>query len=40
MTEEVKFHLDVAKEQMEEAIHHLDKVLAKIRAGKANTLTQ
>tara|TARA_B100001142_G_C14323063_1_gene651218 strand:+ start:728 stop:1291 length:564 start_codon:yes stop_codon:yes gene_type:complete len=37
MTEEVKFHLDVAKEQMEEAINHLDKVLGKIRAGKANT---
>lgn len=36
MTEEVKFHLDVAKEQMEESIKHLELVLAKIRAGKAN----
>tara|TARA_A100001037_G_scaffold265117_1_gene256376 strand:- start:731 stop:1294 length:564 start_codon:yes stop_codon:yes gene_type:complete len=36
MTEEVKFQLDVAKEQMEESIKHLELVLAKIRAGKAN----
>ena len=36
MIEEVKFHLDVAKEQMEESIKHLELVLAKIRAGKAN----
>jgi len=36
MTEEVNFHLDVAKEQMQEAIMHLDQVLSKIRAGKAN----
>lgn len=36
MKEEVKFHLDVAKEQMEESIKHLELVLAKIRAGKAN----
>ena len=36
MTEEVKFHLEVAKEQMEESIKHLEVVLAKIRAGKAN----
>ena len=36
MIEEVKFHLDVAKEQMEESIRHLELVLAKIRAGKAN----
>ena len=36
MTEEVKFYLEVAKEQMEESIKHLEVVLAKIRAGKAN----
>ena len=36
MIEEVKFQLDVAKEQMEEYIKHLELVLAKIRAGKAN----
>lgn len=36
MTEEVKFYLDVAKEQMEESIQHFEIVLAKIRAGKAN----
>lgn len=36
MTEEVNFHLDVAKEQMQEAIMHLEQVLSKIRAGKAN----
>jgi ribosome recycling factor len=36
MTEEVNFHLDIAKEQMQEAIMHLENVLAKIRAGKAN----
>ena len=36
MIEEVKFHLDVSKEQMEESIKHLELVLAKIRAGKAN----
>jgi ribosome recycling factor len=36
MTEEVNFHLDVAKEQMLEAISHLENVLGKIRAGKAN----
>lgn len=36
MTEEVNFHLDVAKEQMQEAISHLENVLGKIRAGKAN----
>ena len=33
MTEEVKFQLDVAKEQMEESIKHLELVLAKIRAS-------
>jgi len=36
MTEEIKFHLDFAKEQMGEAISHLESTLAKIRAGKAN----
>ena len=36
MTEEVKFYLEVAKEQMDESIKHLEVVLAKIRAGKAN----
>ena len=36
MTEEVKFHLAITKEQMEESIKHLEVVLAKIRAGKAN----
>jgi|TARA_B100000959_G_scaffold122700_1_gene128758 ribosome recycling factor len=36
MTEEVKFQLDVASEQMQDSIKHLEQVLAKIRAGKAN----
>ena len=36
MIEEVNFHLDVAKEAMQEAILHLENVLGKIRAGKAN----
>ena len=36
MTEEVNFHLDIAKEAMQEAISHLENVLGKIRAGKAN----
>ena len=36
MTEEIDFQLDIAKEQMQEAILHLEKVLSKIRAGKAN----
>jgi ribosome recycling factor len=36
MTEEVRFHLEVAKEQMEESIKHLEAVLTKITAGKAN----
>ena len=36
MTEEVKFYIEAAKEQMEESIKHLEVVLAKIRAGKAN----
>jgi len=36
MSEEVEFQLDIAKEQMSEAITHLEKILLKIRAGKAN----
>ena len=36
MTEEVNFQLDIAKEQMQEAIMHLENILGKIRAGKAN----
>ena len=36
MTEEVKFHLDVSKEQMDESIKHLELVLSKIRTGKAS----
>ena len=36
MTEEIKFHLAITKERMEESITHLEIVLAKIRAGKAN----
>jgi len=36
MTEDVNFQLDITKEQMLEAIMHLENVLGKIRAGKAN----
>ena len=36
MSEEVEFQLEIAKEQMHEAIIHLEKILLKIRAGKAN----
>ena len=36
MTEEVNFQLDFAKEQMQEAVSHLESTLGKIRAGKAN----
>ena len=36
MIEEVDFHLEVATEQMQDSIRHLDETLAKIRAGKAN----
>lgn len=36
MTEEINFCLDLAKEQMEGSISHLETVLSKIRAGKAN----
>lgn len=36
MSEEINFHLEVAEEQMQEAVQHLDEVLHKIRAGKAS----
>ncbi|MCC8173558.1 MAG: ribosome recycling factor [Odoribacter sp.] len=36
MNEEVKLYLDDAKEQMQNALNHLENELAKIRAGKAN----
>ena len=36
MNEEVKFHLGIAKEQMQESIKHLKTILENIRAGKAN----
>jgi len=36
MTEDIKFQLDITKEQMQEAITHLENILGKIRAGKAN----
>jgi len=36
MTEEINFQLDIAQEAMQEVINHLETVLAKIRAGKAN----
>ena len=36
MTEEVNFQLDIAKEEMQEAVSHLENTLSKIRAGKAN----
>jgi ribosome recycling factor len=36
MTEEVNFQLDITKEQMQEAVSHLENTLGKIRAGKAN----
>lgn len=36
MNEEVKMYMDEAKEQMQNAIVHLENELAKIRAGKAN----
>lgn len=35
MDEEVQMYLDDAKERMEKALEHLDKVLGKLRAGKA-----
>ena len=36
MNAEVKFHLGIAKEQMQESIKHLKTILENIRAGKAN----
>jgi len=36
MNEEIQFILDEAKENMVKAIHHLEKELSAIRAGKAN----
>ena len=36
MNEEVKLYMDEAKEQMQNALTHLENELAKIRAGKAN----
>lgn len=36
MNEELELYLDDAREKMESAIDHLDKALAKIRAGRAN----
>jgi ribosome recycling factor len=36
MTEDIKFVLDAAKEQMEKAVSHLEAELVKVRAGKAN----
>jgi ribosome recycling factor len=35
MEEEAKFHIDLAKDKMEKAIHHLEDELLHIRAGKA-----
>lgn len=36
MNEEVKLYMDDAKEQMQNAISHLENELSKVRAGKAN----
>ncbi|RPD95837.1 ribosome recycling factor [Aureibaculum marinum] len=36
MNEELQFIIDTAKEQMENAVEHLNKELANIRAGKAS----
>ena len=36
MNEEINFCLDLAKEQMQESIDHLEISLSKIRAGKAS----
>ena len=36
MNEEVKLYMDDAKEQMQNALVHMENELAKIRAGKAN----
>ena len=36
MNEEINFRLDLAREQMQECINHLEVSLSKIRAGKAS----
>jgi ribosome recycling factor len=36
MQEELNFIFDTAKEHMDKAIHHLEKELLKVRAGRAN----
>ena len=36
MNEEINFCLDLAREQMQESIDHLEISLSKIRAGKAS----
>lgn len=36
MSEDIKFILDSAKEQMDKAVTHLEAELVKVRAGKAN----
>jgi len=36
MVEEIQFILDTAKEAMDKAVHHLEKQLVNIRAGKAS----
>ena len=36
MREEITLYLDIAREEMQEAILHLENVLSKIRAGKSN----
>ena len=36
MNEEINFSLDLAREQMQECINHLEISLSKIRAGKAS----
>ena len=36
MNEEITFYLDIAKEQMQECVSHLEVILSKIRAGKAS----
>lgn len=36
MTEEINMIIDICKEQMEQAMEHLDTELTKIRAGRAN----
>ena len=38
MEEEMQFIVDTAKENMEQALKHLDKEMLNIRAGKANPI--